>query len=47
VGPLSARACRARTCPEEDLRRWAAEKVEAAERNGRSALPFQDSDLRD
>jgi hypothetical protein len=31
---------------EEELRQWAAETVEAAERDGRAALPFQRSDLR-
>jgi hypothetical protein len=31
---------------EEEVERWAAETVETAERDGRAAWPFQDSDNR-
>ena len=32
---------------QEHLRRWVAERLEAADREGRAALPFNEGDLRD
>ena len=44
---LARERARLERAQEDSVKRWVAETIEKAEREGRRALPFRDSDLSD